>query len=186
MDLFTLKDLKRKSGSPSKQELIDFEERMIGGAGSAESFDVFLSHPGLPVALLYTIETLFRERGFTFLTSPGNKNGSRTLPALLKTVFPRCQSLVIVDLKENRFTWQDYHQIGYFACLKNRIAVLPVLKKDINTAVYNGRGLLGQYPYLASGMVFMENRETLWVVKNPESFVDFEYWLSADPDYIEW
>ena len=186
MDLYTLRDLKKKSHSLSQNELSDFEERMDYGVHSAELYDVFLSHPGLSTPLLCTIEGEFRKRGFSVLTLTGRNGKNGTFSSAVKKIFPRCNALVITDLYEKNFTWQDYHQIGYFSCLKNRIAVLPILKKDVNTDTYQGRGIFAHYPYLGSGVVFMENRETYWVMRNPDSYVDFEYWLSADPEYIDW
>ena len=186
MDLYTLKDLNKKSRDLSKAEVDSFKYRMAEGLNSGEKYDVFFCHPGLDAPLLCTLEGEFRKKGFSFLTSfePMKRNDFQ-FPKV-DQVLSRCRSMIITDFLQNKLTWHHYFQIGFYACHNNRIAVLPILKRDINTDRYSGEGIFAQYPYIGAGVVFMENRETLWVLKNPEHYVDFEHWLVSDPEYVDW
>jgi hypothetical protein len=186
MDLYTLKDLDKKSRELSTSEIASFKNRMVEGINSGENYDVFFCHPGLNVSLLCTLEGEFQAKGFSFITGIESKKMNDISFSKMDQILPRCQSMIITDLQQKNYSWQSYHQIGYFACLKNRIAVLPILKKDINTDRYSGEGIFALYPYVGTGVVFLENRETLWVLKNPEHYVDFEHWLISDPKYVDW
>ncbi len=187
MDLFTLKGMKQKYGSFTDAEVRSCKEEMEARGKTGNLFDIYLLHSMLPDSMIYMTIRMFREKGYSVYadtwTSPEKGKHSRSE---IEVIMRKCHSLVITGYKEQRYTWEQHWQIGYFSSFRNRVAVLPILKKDVNSNVYKGEGICSWFPYIGTGIVFMENREALWVMQDPKRCVDFTYWLEKDPGYIEW
>ncbi len=92
-------------------------------------------------------------------------------------------------------------ELGYFDSLKNRVAILPILKEDISTDEYKGREYLGLYPYVTDSFVLfisdekdknidvpIKNDDTVGeriflIHESTTKYIDFRKWLKGSLPY---
>ncbi|MEW5814616.1 MAG: hypothetical protein AB1798_04355 [Spirochaetota bacterium] len=182
MTLLTVKDLEKKYPKITQKELKDFKDS-IDNPETNKRYDIFLIHPNLHLKLLYRINKELESLGFSIYLdccviqdsdfSTEKEKGLHRIKKIMKNC--RCLFLVVLNEKSQSFLcpWK----VGYFDCLKGKVAILPVFKKDTNTLVFKGRKFLSIYPYAGFGEIAFEARDTIWLLKDPKNYVDIEYWL---------
>ena len=77
--------------------------------------------------------------------------------------------------------WMPW-ELGFFDGHKHRAAILPVLSSGQITTRYEGREYLGIYPYI-SREKNVGGVDALWVHKDEDTYVRFEYWLEGTEPY---
>jgi hypothetical protein len=186
MTLLTIRDLKKKypnpSGNQAEKALREWEDAEspspVGG------WQAYLGHGNPDPSFLYLAGEHLRNLGVSFRLEPRRIHTSRDTSAdrravyeAMIEVFSRCRSYLFIALSAKDGSPFLSWQCGYFEGLRRQAGVLPVLKKDTGSSLFAGRGLLSLYPYGACAKAVDDERETLWMLRGPKEYVNFDYWV---------
>lgn len=152
------------------------------------TYDIFLSHSSLDAGTVAGLKQHIEETmGFSVyvywindpaLTRAISKENARTIKSRMEV----CTSLIYA-FSENSYQskWMPW-ELGYFDGKKNRVAILPITTEHNQLNSYHGQEYLGLYPYITKGLSSNNNKETLWVYENENTYINFRSWLSGiDP-----
>jgi hypothetical protein len=190
MTLFTVKDIKKINPTCGKKELREFGEAILHGYREYRRYDIFLTHTGIPLPLLYILTCLIEEMGFSVFVDPFNlkevplKAGIKDHIKQLKEKMPHCDCLLIAAAAHATESTLISWLLGYYESLKKKVAVIPIFEKDINTIDFNGNGFLSMYPYIGVAKSVQDGKKTLWIMKNRKEYINIEHWMAVD--HMRW
>jgi hypothetical protein len=186
MTLLTIRDLKKKYPQPfgkrTDEVLRAWEDTdtpyPVGG------WQVYLGHANPDPRVLFLACEHLRTLGITFRLEPrrvhssGGKGEDRraVFDSMIET-FSRCRSFLFIALSPKDSSPFLSWQCGYFEGLRRQAGVLPVLKKDTGNSCFIGQGILSLYPFAAAAKAVEEDQETLWMLRGPKEYVNFDYWV---------
>ncbi|MCK5833983.1 toll/interleukin-1 receptor domain-containing protein [bacterium] len=152
------------------------------------SYDIFLSHSrGDSAQVIALKEELENRYDFStyvdWIEDPfsriNGRNISKENAKMLRDRMAKCKSLVYVhSVNSETSKWMPW-ETGYFDSLKNRVAILPILKDN---GSFRGQEYLGLYPYITyekgdNGSIY------LWVNNSPSEYIEFNRWLKGKEPY---
>ena len=73
--------------------------------------------------------------------------------------------------------WMPW-ETGLMDGLKNRVAICPFID-NAETDNYSGQEYLGIYPYVTINTAQGTNTNYLWIRKNINTYVRFDFWLNG-------
>lgn len=150
-----------------------------------KTYDIFLSHSydDSPVilALKREIELYDFSIYVDWLEDPllDRRQVSKRTAEILKSRMHNCKGLIFVYSENSPYSlWMPW-ELGYFDGTKEKVAILPILERNIKTEEYEGQDYLGLYPYITINE--LENNGTaLFVNEDRKTYVELRRWLSGE------
>ena len=97
---------------------------------------------------------------------------------ILRTRMNHCGCLLYATSEQaGKSKWMPW-ELGYFDGKKGRVAILPVVDRQM--ASYKGQEYLGLYPYVDEVAPDGESKSILWVNETPTKYVSLARWISGD------
>lgn len=182
MPLFSAEEARaRATRAKSAAQILALE----GKAYIADTvYDIFFSHSYQDAEVILGVKLEIEELGYKvyvdWVEDPEyDRNKITEAVALrLKLRMSNSKSLFfLASEKSGESKWMPW-ELGYFDGLKDKVAVLPVVKEKSSSNYYHGQEYLGIYPYVTR--LYRERRGTLYIHKGPLVYVPFDRWLKGE------
>lgn len=156
-----------------------------------QAYDIFLSHAFKDAPLIYALWKQLTSLGVRvyvdWIEDPADRaNVTPTVAAQLRERMASCASfLYAVTDGAKDSAWMPW-ELGYFDALKQRVAVLPIVRNTSPSDVYKGREYLGLYPYITLAAMESTGQPAIWVhaAENPDAYVLFNAWLKRAEPFV--
>jgi hypothetical protein len=150
----------------------------------AKTYDIFLSHSFREAQQIYGLKLDIEEMGYSvyvdWIEDPdlNRERVTKYNALILKKRMQNCRSLFYVTTQTSTESkWMPW-ELGYFDGIKkSRVAILPV--SDQSTNQYKGQEYLGLYPYVTRNGIKGENRITLWIHVDGDTYIVLDEWLKG-------
>ncbi|AFM14196.1 toll/interleukin-1 receptor domain-containing protein [Turneriella parva] len=148
--------------------------------------DIFLSHSSLDATYIYGLKLKFESYGYgvyiDWIDDAQLDRRNVTL-ATANTIKERMRSakclFFAVSSNASNSKWMPW-ELGFMDGLRGRAAICPIELSNMTSNDFKGQEYLGVYPYITEEGIKDQNRKTLWVNRNPKTYVRFSEWLQGN------
>jgi hypothetical protein len=179
----------RRGGFTKAASILESQAKSLS---LAKSFDVFLSHSYADAKdtqalnaddLLALKEKLEKEHQLSVYVdwivdkSLDRSKVDAQTAARLRARMDHCRCLLYATSEQaENSKWMPW-ELGYFDGKKGRVAILPIVDKQLST--YKGQEYLGLYPYVDEVTAKGSTKMSLWVNESSTKYIALSAWLEG-------
>lgn len=154
-------------------------------------FDIFLSHSikdaELVLGIVHLLETFHHYSVYVDWINDAQLDRSKVTPRTARKLRRRmseCKSLFyLTTTNASNSKWMPW-ECGYFDGLKEKVAILPIVKEAAGDEFY-GQEYLGLYPYCVQEMA-TDGTNELWIHASPRHYLWYPVWVVTPNAEIVW
>ncbi len=174
MSFFTESQVRQKATQAQSFKSLSTEELLLESneklESSEESYDIFLSHSFKDADLILGIKEILEDKYQYSVYVDWIEDQhlerdkvTKNTAQVLKNRMDSAKSLLYVTTENSETSkWMPW-ELGYFDGVNGHVAILPIMKHDLDTT-YEGQEYLGLYPYITyssvRGLILKENKKS--------------------------